>query len=557
MRILLSLALAGTIWAAACTDGGQGPLLPEAVEAVVVQPDSVELVVGETQALAVIVYGRNGRVLEGRAVAWTMDVGAVASVSAAGVVTALAEGTVTLMATSEGKSGLAVVVVRPEPAPVASIAITPASVLLRAGDTLRLAAALYDGTGGELQGRVVRWSAQPASVVTIDEAGLVQAVADGTGVVTATSEGVSVEAAVKVETPAPVASVAVRPAFVVAYVGQTTSLAATLRTADGTALEGRTVTWSTSDSRVATVDAAGRVTAAGVGDALITATSEGASATTLVHFRTGSSYHLAYDRAEPAFLWMNLATGLATPTMVHGENVRASDPHASPSRSGFAYVIDHGDGETQVAFQAWNGLTMRYLAPGDQPAVSPDGQRVAFRSRQGGRADIWVVRADGTTAPVNLTANLPEGGESETPAWSPTGDRIVFARGNAVRKHLWIMNADGTGARQLTAELYSDTEPAWYGGTIVFTRRNAAGSDLWRVSPGGNEQPARLTHLGAARMPAWSPDGRWIAFILRASDEGLGDLMVMRASGVDVRPLSLRSDGPRGGGLNPTWTIHF
>jgi large repetitive protein len=113
MRIFLSLAVTGLLLAA-CTDGGQGPVVPEPVEAVVIEPDSVELVVGGSQALGVAVHGRNGRVLEGRTIIWTMDVGGVVSLDGAGVVTGLAEGVVTLTAASEGKSGRATVVVRPD-----------------------------------------------------------------------------------------------------------------------------------------------------------------------------------------------------------------------------------------------------------------------------------------------------------------------------------------------------------------------------------------------------------------------------------------------------------
>jgi uncharacterized protein YjdB len=561
MRLLLSLALAGLVLLVACTDTDQGPVVPEAVEAVVVEPDSLELMVGESQALVVTVYGRNGRVLEGRPFAWAMSVESVVTVDASGLVTALAEGVVTLTATSEGRSAAAAVVVRPVPAPtpVASIAISPAGpIRLTTGDTLRVAAAVYDSAGAALDGRDVTWAAGPDSVATIDDAGVLLAVAAGTGLVTATSEGVTAEVVVTVEPPpAAVASVSVRPALVVAYVGQTMSLTATLHDEDGAVLEGRPVVWTTNNTAVAEVDASGTVRGVGTGEALITATSGGASASTVVQFRTGNSYHLAYDRAAPAFLWMNLATGVASPTMMHAANTRASDPHASPTRSGFAYVIQHDDEAPWIGVQAWNSLTMRYLAPGDQPAFSPNGQLIAFRSQQDGRADIWVMHADGTTAPVNLTAGLPDGIESETPAWSPTGDRIVFAAGTAHRKHLWIMNANGTGLRQLTGSLFSDTEPAWHGNTIVFTRLTAVGSDLWRMNPGTTEDPRQLTHLGAARMAAFSPDGMWIAFVLRESNEGLGDLMVMRQSGGDIRPLTLRSDGPDGGGLNPTWTIHY
>jgi hypothetical protein len=118
MRIPRSLALAGLLLTAACSDGGEGPLVPEAVEAVVVAPDSVEMTVGQSEVLAVTVYGRNGRVLAGRTVVWSMDVNDVVSVDAGGVVTALAEGTVRLTATSEGKFGRATVVVLSDPDPV-------------------------------------------------------------------------------------------------------------------------------------------------------------------------------------------------------------------------------------------------------------------------------------------------------------------------------------------------------------------------------------------------------------------------------------------------------
>jgi hypothetical protein len=115
MRMLLRLLLMGSLVAIACTDGDRGPSSPERVEAVIVEPNSMVLVVGERQPLAVTVYGRNGWVLEGRAVAWTMTAGAVVSVDAAGVVTALAAGAVTLTATSEGVAGRATITVHPEP----------------------------------------------------------------------------------------------------------------------------------------------------------------------------------------------------------------------------------------------------------------------------------------------------------------------------------------------------------------------------------------------------------------------------------------------------------
>src|ERR1051326_688764 len=79
----------------------------------------------------------------------------------------------------------------------------------------------------------------------------------------------------------PVATVAVSPRSLVVRVGQTAQLTAVPLDAHGTPLAGRTLTWTSSDSSVATVTA-GRVAGLAPGPATITATSEGRSAATAV-----------------------------------------------------------------------------------------------------------------------------------------------------------------------------------------------------------------------------------------------------------------------------------
>src|SRR2546430_15105890 len=78
-------------------------------------------------------------------------------------------------------------------------------------------------------------------------------------------------------TPAPVASVIVRPASSSLQVGGTVQLLATLQDANGGVLSGRVVTWMSSDGSVAIVNGSGLVTAVAPGQATITATSEGKS----------------------------------------------------------------------------------------------------------------------------------------------------------------------------------------------------------------------------------------------------------------------------------------
>src|SRR5437763_10160485 len=82
--------------------------------------------------------------------------------------------------------------------------------------------------------------------------------------------------------PSPVASVSGAPSAATVPVGQSVQLSATPKDANGNALSGRAVTWSSSNTSVANVDGNGLVTAAAAGSATITATSEGQSGTSSI-----------------------------------------------------------------------------------------------------------------------------------------------------------------------------------------------------------------------------------------------------------------------------------
>jgi hypothetical protein len=91
--------------------------------------------------------------------------------------------------------------------------------------------------------------------------------------------------------PAPVATVTLTPGSATVNEGQTLQLAATLKDANGNILTGRSITWSSSNSSAATVNATGLVTGVVAGSASITATSEGksgSSAITVVHLPVAS-----------------------------------------------------------------------------------------------------------------------------------------------------------------------------------------------------------------------------------------------------------------------------
>jgi uncharacterized protein YjdB len=256
----------------ACGDSTHAPV---PVNAVVVNPDTAAVEIGQARQLAATLRDGEGNVLSGRQIEWRSGTESVATVSHQGLVTAVAVGQAVITATSEGRSGSAQVVV--VPVRVASLVVAPDTATVEVGQTRQLIATLRDAAGNVLTGRQVQWSSGSDSVATVSQQGVLTAVATGQAVITATSEGRSGSAQV-VAVPVPVASVVVAPDTATVEVGQTRQLIATLLDAAGNVLAGRHVQWSSGSSSVATVSQQGVVTAVGVGQAVITATSEGRSA---------------------------------------------------------------------------------------------------------------------------------------------------------------------------------------------------------------------------------------------------------------------------------------
>jgi TolB protein len=185
------------------------------------------------------------------------------------------------------------------------------------------------------------------------------------------------------------------------------------------------------------------------------------------------------------------------------------------------------------------------------PALSPDGRRVAFRSRIGSEDyEVRVVNVDGSGL-RNLTRNAAM---DYAPAWSPDGKRIAFASERGFRlPHIWVMNADGSSPRVLT-RAFTGEYPAWSpdGKRIVFASNitvTDTGFELVVVDAVGRN-PRRLTRNDVYDMgPDWSPNGRWIAFYSgRDTATGGHDVYVMRPDGTGVRRLT------RGAGELPSWS---
>lgn len=276
----------------ACNGEGTAP---ETIATLTISPASATIASRAPLPLSASPRTASGKTVRTSPVAWSSSDTSVARVSSlglvtAGVVTAGVPRTAVITATSVGVAGQATISVAP--AAVATVVGSPASASIGVGGTQQFGAALTDALGVPLSGRAVAWSSSDTLVATVDSTGLVTARSYAGGdvrsaTIAASSEGHAGSATIQV-TPLPVAAVALDPEAVA--VGDTRLLAATVRSATGTVLWGRTLTWTSSDTTIAVVNAAGLAIPVArwddvVRDVTITASVDGVSGSAILTVR--------------------------------------------------------------------------------------------------------------------------------------------------------------------------------------------------------------------------------------------------------------------------------
>lgn len=175
----------------------------------------------------------------------------------------------------------------PAPASVATVSVALTSASVTAGQAVQATATTRASSGAELSGRAIVWSSSNTAVATIGATGLITTLAPGSTSITATSEGQSGSATLLVMAE-PVASLSLGADSIDVAIRATTQLVPVVRSASGATLNGRTVTFASANTAIATVSGDGVVRVLKPGTVTITATSEGRSATLRVRGTTAS-----------------------------------------------------------------------------------------------------------------------------------------------------------------------------------------------------------------------------------------------------------------------------
>lgn len=301
---ILGTALAAALLAmAGCSSSEQSAPLPVGAATLVsiaITPQSVSIALGSSQQYVATGTYTDGstRVLTASA-SWTSSAPAIATIDGGDAVS-VGVGTATIKAESGSISGSATLTVTP--APLVSIAVTPALASVASGETQQFTATgtFADGSTQDLT-KTVSWSSSNTAVATIGTAGatagLAQTPTAGTTTISASSAGVS-GATVLTVSAAVITSIEVTPSPLILAQGTTGQFSAIATYSDDSTKDvSATANWISSDTAIATVNAAGVATAVQAGSAMITATSAGITGSANVQVTTAVLVSIAVSPA--------------------------------------------------------------------------------------------------------------------------------------------------------------------------------------------------------------------------------------------------------------------
>jgi Tol biopolymer transport system component len=245
----------------------------------------------------------------------------------------------------------------------------------------------------------------------------------------------------------------------------------------------------------------------------------------LIYLHQSTLFAMPFDRGRLA------PTGSPAPILedVNGNNLAGGD-FAAAQDGTFVYLTGKGMQGWSISWVDRSGKTQALQAPLGvyrTPRFSPDGKRLAFSISNGQGDDVWVKALDRDT-PSRLSF-LP--GQNRSPVWTPDGKNIVFASTNPAAPGLYWIRSDGSGEPQRLSDGKLNEQPYSFspdGKRLAFSQTGNAGTpDIFtapvEIGPGqGDPGRALGVRLGKPEMflgtpsveiyPAFSPDGRWLAY---------------------------------------------
>ncbi len=499
LAALLALATACSTDAPTTPGGGSGST-PVVVTRILLSTPQTTLRVGGTLQLAAYAVSAAGDTLRDRAITWRSDNPSIASVNSAGVVSAIAPGTVSVRAAAGDVEGVAVIAVSAPEA--AAVQLDVAGLDLEEGVTRRVTAVVLDAAGTPIPGAAVAWSTADASIATVSADGAVTALRWGTTTLRASVAGKTATAAVRVLT---------RSTYDLLFDSRT-----------GYSNEPELYTL---DVRSPAATPA-RLNTAGAGTWDVSPSPDGTQVVFVAREPFGPQLFIARRDGSGARLITSESGGADQPvwspdgTRIAFRAWSAGGPPGpfNPADIKVVQVGAIGTGATSIPTPTPLTANKGTQESAEWPTWSPrqaDGHhRVAYSSQrlagyQVGR--IMSVRDDGTDRrPLTAASDYLE----SEPAWSPDGASVLFVRtGGTASGDIWLLDvASGTTRQFMSNDPASDQHaPAWSpdGALIAFTSKHEPGADggyfyqLYTVAANGTGLTRRTPSGGDKSNPAW------------------------------------------------------
>lgn len=403
---------------------------------------------GDVDTLHAIVPAQRGRAVNPLELQWATGDAAVARVSLAGILTAVAPGRTALTVAGLLQSKTVDVVVHKT---VDALTVSPTSkteVVLPIEGTVKVQVQALAADKTPVPDAPLRWNVADTTLAGFDPA---------TGVLTGRKAG---KTTLTVKGPGPglvvtwqlrviAAGLALSATRVGLPVTRRVQLKASFADETGAVLQPAAgVTWTSDNPPVASVTDQGTVSTVAYGHARITATAPGGRHAVADVFVQGELV-VASSRGGRVQLYAVERANLAQLRKVSDDTANATEPAFSWDGSRIAFTSTR-DGEAQIYLMDADGTNISRLTnlPGAHggAAFVPDGRAVVFHAQRDGHRQIFVQPINGSDA-VQLT-QAPA--DSWQPSVSPDGETIAFVSNREGTNHVWLMAKDGVNQHPLT-----------------------------------------------------------------------------------------------------------